>query len=202
MGQQPFIFGPEPPVLIGLRFHHRLFRVGPHGQGHHHPEALGFVQMAGRIVQRGGVDLHRHPRRDPEGLDLLRVQNAVLNLLLPCQQQNKVLCAQIELAVPVVFQTVQFRIMAIAPAQLHGHPAVAMLADLHHGREFLQGLVFRHIFHTGSLRGRLQHGQNFLDRVFQAFHDLTVGLEFRVVNRINFHTSSFASRANVVFSAG
>ena len=62
--------------------------------------------MAGRVVQGRGVYLDQRAGRGAEGFDLGGVKLAVLNVLHPGQQQDKILGAEVELAVAVIFQTV------------------------------------------------------------------------------------------------
>ena len=74
---------------------------------HQHPEALGRVGVAGGVVQGGGVYLHQHPAGTRNAFTL-PVSSMRFQSPLPGQQQDKVLGAQVELAVPVVLQAVQF----------------------------------------------------------------------------------------------
>ena len=81
-------------------------------------------------MQGGGIDLHQDAGRDTEGLHLGGVQNAVCDLLLPGQQEDKVAGTDIDLAVPVVLQAVQPGVPAPAHAQLDRHPAVGVVLEL------------------------------------------------------------------------
>ncbi len=138
-------------------------------------------------MQRCGVDLHQHPGGHPEGFDLGGVQHPILNLILFGKKENEILRAQIKLAVPVVFQAIEPRIVAVAPPKLHWHTAVAVLADLHRRGQLLQFRIRRDIA-GGFRQGCFCQGfQYFFLGLLQTFHDLTVGLKFRVKYRIDVH---------------
>ena len=78
-----------------------------------------------------------------------------------------------------------------------------MLADLHHGRQLLERRIFGDVFHAGALRSILQNGQQLRHGVIHAADYLTVGLKFRVKNRVNFHMGhSFINSANNSLQAG
>ena len=90
-------------------------------------------------MQRRGVHLYQCPGRGTEGLDLGGVQLAVfVDVVHLCQQQDEVLGAQVEFGIPVIFQAVELCVVAVAPAQLDGHTAIEIFADLHRRRQILQ----------------------------------------------------------------
>ena len=184
MRQKPFVARPEELILRRFDGDGRPVAVGPPGQRHHHPKALLPVAVAGCIVQGGGVDLHQHPRRHVERLYLRGIQHTAFTLVAPCQQQDEFLRPQIELAVPVVFQAVQFCIIAIAPSQLDGHSAIAVLTDLRHRGQFLQGGVFRDIVHAPPLGRVFQNVQKLRHGPIQPGDDLSVSAEGGVEHRI------------------
>ena len=72
-------------------------------------------------MQGGGVNFHQSTRGNTESLHLAGVQLAVRNLILLGQQKDEINVAQVELAVPMVFQAVQFGVVTVAPAHLEGH---------------------------------------------------------------------------------
>ena len=146
--------------------------------------------MAGRVVQCRGVDLDQRAGRGAEGFDLGGVKLAVLNILHPGQQQDEILGAEVEFAVAVIFQTVERVVVAVAPAQLAGHAAEQMLRHLHGGGQLLQALVLWDIIRCGGQRGGSQRGQNLGLGGLQTGHNTAVGLEFRVIYRIDLHCSA------------
>ena len=154
-------------------------------------------------MQGGGEDFYHHTGGNLKCLDLCGVQNAVLDLFLPGQQQNEILGAQIKLAVPVVFQAVELGVMAVAPAKLGGHAAEAMFADFDSGGQFLQHRIGGNILYMIGAGGRGQGSQDFLDGFVHAGDDLAIGLELGIVNRINLHRLySLISSANRSLQAG
>ena len=117
-----------------------------------------------------------------EGLNLGRIQAAVFHILPLGNQQNEIPAAQVQLAVPVVLQAVELRIVAIAPAQLDGHAAVNACRQLPGHGQLHQLLLQWHILH------RLRQGRGRLQSLQQRFaviagDDLAVILESRVQNR-------------------
>ena len=74
-------------------------------------------------MQGGGVNFHQGACRCVESLDLCGVQLAIGDVVHLGQQQDEILGAQVELTVAVVFQAVQFGVVAVAPAQLDRHAA-------------------------------------------------------------------------------
>ena len=74
----------------------------------------GLCGLAGCVVERRAVDLDGRARRDAEGLDLRGVKLAVFNLVFFCKQENKILLADVDLAVPVVLETIELCIVAPA----------------------------------------------------------------------------------------
>ena len=124
MGQEPFVTGSEKLIFgrSDLKIL-RYIRVGTPGEDDQDAEAVRVLRAAGCIVKGRGIDLDERARRDQEGLHLCGIKEAVGNLFLSGKKQDELLCAEIELAVPVVLQAVQVAIMSAAPAQLHRHPA-------------------------------------------------------------------------------
>ena len=201
MGEQPLVAGPQLRVIAAVILDSGLCGIGAFGQGDQHAEALGCVHMAGRVVQRRGVDFHQCACRDAERLDLGGVQLAARDFLLPGKQQHKIFGTQIELAVAVVFQAVQIGVVTVAPAQLAGHAAEKMLRHFDGGGQFLQGCVLGYIIRSCGQRGVCQGGQNFRFGGIQPGHNAAIGLEFRVGYRKNLHCSASIS-AKDTFSAG
>ena len=80
--------------------------------------------------------------------------------------------------------------MAVAPAQLAGHAAEQMLRHLHGGGQLLQALVLCDIIRCGGQRGGCQRGQYLGLGGLQTGHNTAVGLEFRVIYRIDLHCSA------------
>ena len=116
-------------------------------------------------MQGGGVNFHQSTRGNPESLHLAGVQLAIRNLILLGQQKDEVPDAQIELAVPVVFQAVQLGVVAVAPAHLEGHTAKERSPQRGGFRQVLQRGFLRYI--AGAFRQRggsaqgLDHGLAF-----------------------------------------
>ena len=189
MGQQPLVPGSEPLVLLVQGLCAGGCGVGAPGQNHSHPETLALVDVAGGVVQGGGVDLYRHTGRDPEGFDLGCVQNAALNLVLFGQQQDKVAGAHIDLAVTVVLQTVELGVAAPAEPQLDGHPAVGVVLELAVKAGGLQGGDAGLVGGAALRQGDGLHGFQQAGDVVALQH-LAVGGKSGVVDGMNFHGTS------------
>ena len=80
-------------------------------------------------MKRGGVNLDERAGGRAKGLDLSGVELAVDNLLALGQQQNKVARTQIKLTGTVILQTVEARVVAVAPARLERTAAVHEQAE-------------------------------------------------------------------------
>src|SRR5699024_12460215 len=89
----------------------RSVQVGALGQDDGHLEALPRLGGTGGVVQGGGVHLHQGAGGAQEGLHLAGVQTAVRHLLPLGQQEDKVLNAHVQLAVPVVLQAVELGVV-------------------------------------------------------------------------------------------
>ena len=76
MGEQPLVASPQLRVIAAVVLHVRLRGVRALRQSNQYAEASGGIQVAGRIVQRRGVDFHQRARRDAERLDFGGVQLA------------------------------------------------------------------------------------------------------------------------------
>lgn len=117
-----------------------------------------------------------------ERLDLGGIQAAALHILPLGNQQNEIPGAQVQLAVPVVLQTIELGIVAVAPTQLDGHAAISAGSQLLCHRQRHQLRLLGHIFHPRRQR------RHRLQRLQQGFavitgEDLAVILEGRVQNR-------------------
>ena len=147
--------------------------------------------MAGGIVQRGSIHFHQHAGGHPEGLHFGSVQNAFFNFTLQSNQQDEIFSAQIELAVPVIFQAVELRVVAVAIAQLERHAAKEGFADRFGVFSCVQHVHLGDVFHVLGLVAGFQSGQNAVHGI--AFHNAAIGLEGRIGDRINVHDTSSSS---------
>ena len=144
-------------------------------------------------MQGGGVNFHQGACRCAESLDLCGVQLAIGNVILLCQQKDEILGAKVELAVAVVFQTVQFGVVAVAPAQLYRHTAVQVFRNFRLCGQLLQSRLLGHIVGCFRQRGRSQSCQDLFLGSFQPGHHTAIGLEFGIIYRIDLHCNASIS---------
>ena len=102
-----------------------------------------------------------------------------LALRLQAEDQHESFRSQIEFRVPVVFQTVQLCVVAVAPAQLGGHTAEAVIPDQVGGRQVLQLRLRGDVAHALRQRGFGKAGHDLGYSILQTGNDLAVGFEFR-----------------------
>ena len=91
-------------------------------------------------MKRRRIHLDRHTRGGKESLHLRRVEHTVFDLILLCEQKYKIIGPDVDLAVAVIFQAVQLRVMAPAHAELDRHSAVGAVAVSYPSRTFPYGL--------------------------------------------------------------
>ena len=144
-------------------------------------------------MQRGGIALHQHPGGHAEGLHAGGVQHAVHDLALLGNQQDKVLRAQVELAVAVELQAVQAGVAAIAPAQLEGHAAKERLAHLVCTLRLVEQLLPGHIHHAVG-QGRFLQGSE-EGRYIVALHHAAIGREGSIGYGKNLHENRILSHS-------
>ena len=203
MGQQPLVPSTQQQILPTLRHNDRFVRVGTLRQRHQNPEAFTRIRMAGGIMQRSRVAFHHHPGRHQERLDFGCIQHAINDFALLGKKQNKIFRTQIELAVPVIFQTIQLGIVAVAPSKLDRHTAIQTIRYLHHSRQFLQSGIFRHINGCIGQWCIFQNSKNLFDSVLHTLYNLSIVFEFGIINGIDFHTAPpYRSSANNCLQAG
>ena len=106
VGKKPLVAGSQPLVLLRPSVEQRTSGIRPPGQNHGDAEPLCPVGKARRIVERGGVNLHHRPGRSVERLHQRSIQHAVPNLIQLGKKQDVGAAANVDLAVPVVFQAV------------------------------------------------------------------------------------------------
>ena len=140
-------------------------------------------------MQGGGVHLHQGAGGAQEGLHLAGVQTAVRHLLPLGQQEDKVLNAHVQLAVPVVLQAVEFGVVSVAPAQLDGHAAVGPVGQFPaHGQGHELGLL-RDVLGPLRDRGHPLQGVQQSGQVVAGEHLSVLG-EGRIKDRLNGHKHS------------
>ena len=144
-------------------------------------------------MERGGVDLHQHPGGDAERFYLGCVQRAALDLVLLGQQEDKIVCAHVEFAVPVVLQAVQLGVPAPAHPQLNGHPAVSIALKLTEHRQSLQlrdgGLVGGALLRQGDGVHGYQQAVQFISLMHPP-----VGGKFLVKYALDLHIAASLKR--------
>ena len=74
-------------------------------------------------MQGGGVYFHHNAGGYLEGLYLRGIQLAVFDLALLRDEQDEIFNADVHLAVAVVFEAVQLRVVSPAHSELHRHSA-------------------------------------------------------------------------------
>ena len=193
MGQQPLVAGPQLGVVTAVSLDFRLGGIGALRQCNQHAEALGRIHMAGCVMQGGGVNFHQGACRCAESLDLCGVQLAIGDVVHLGQQQDEILGAQVELTVAVVFQAVQFGVVAVAPAQLDRHAAKQMLGNFHHCGQLLQNRLLGHIVGSFRQRGGCQRLQDLCLGSFQTGYYTAIRLEFGIIYRIDLHCNASIS---------
>ena len=144
-------------------------------------------------MQGGGVNFHQGACRCAESLDLCGVQLAIGDVVHLGQQQDEILGAQVELTVAMVFQAVQFGVVAVAPAQLDRHAAKQMLGNFHHCGQLLQNRLLGHIVGSFRQRGGCQRLQDLCLGSFQTGYHTAIGLEFGIIYRIDLHCNASIS---------
>ena len=135
-----------------------------------------------------GIDFDERARRDQESLHLCGIKEAGCNLFLSGKKQDELLCAEIELAVPVVLQAVQAAIMSAAPAQLHRHPAKTVIAHHICGGEVLKQRLGRHIAGAFRKRDLCECRKNFRDGFFETGDHSAIRDKFRIMDGIDCHS--------------
>ena len=137
-------------------------------------------------MQRSRVNFDRDACRDAENFHRGGVQNPVRNLILFGKQQDEVLPADVDLAVPVVFEAVEFGVVTPAHAQLNRHAAVGAVTEVRKDFAGLKTVDARLIGGAFGGQGNRFHGCAEFRGVI-ALEDFAVGLEFRVGDGIDFH---------------
>ena len=87
----------------------------------------------------------------------------------------------------MVLQAVQLGIVAVAPAQLYRHAAVAVIGNLLHLRQVLEQGLLGDIGNRLTLGGLCQRLQQSGNGVLHTVYDLAVGMELRIKYGIDFH---------------
>ena len=89
-----------------------------------HMKAFLRICMTWSKMQSCRIYLHQHSRRDPESDCFGRIYNSFSDLRSFRKKTDKILCSEVYLAVSVIFEAVELRIVPVAPAKLHGHAAI------------------------------------------------------------------------------
>ena len=147
MSDEPFITGPKQAILLILHLDLRLNGICPVWQQYCHTESGLSGCRAGRIMQRRFIKLHRSPRRHRKGFYLCGIEFSPFKLLQGRYQQDHIVRSNIQLTVPVVLQTVQQMVIAVAITKLGRHAAVKALRQLPKNREAFQGRI------SGNING-------------------------------------------------